>query len=186
MRWFNLSNGFNYLIIMKKSLIMAAILAVVCVGSAVAQPRAIGVNVGTGNGFSYQHGLGEDNMLDVSISFPITLIAGKSVGLGALVTYDWINPFSTTIPWNHEGQWNWYLGVGASAGAYALFNSYYYTQWYAGAAAHIGIEYQFGFPLCLSLDYRPTIGLVDMGNGSVGFGLDGFYTGITLGVRYLF
>lgn len=31
---------------MKKSLILAAILAVVCVGSAVAQPRAIGVNLG--------------------------------------------------------------------------------------------------------------------------------------------
>ena len=42
---------------MKKSLILAAILAVVCVGSAVAQPRAIGVNLGTGNGLSYQHSL---------------------------------------------------------------------------------------------------------------------------------
>lgn len=185
-RWFNSANGLNDLTIMKKSLILAAIIAVVCVGSAVAQPRAIGVNLGTGNGLSYQHCIGESNMLDVSVSLPITLIAGQSIGLGGLVTYDWINPFGTAIPWNYEGQWNWYLGIGASAGAYALFNPNYYTSWYAGAAAHVGMEYQFSFPLQLSFDYRPTIGFVDMGNGTVGFGYDGFYTGITIGVRYLF
>lgn len=171
---------------MKKSLILAAVLAVVCVGGIVAQPRAIGVNLGIGNGISYQHYLGENKMLDVSVSCPITLLVGNSVGLGAMVTYDWINPFNAEIPWDYEGQWNWYLGTGASAGAYALFNSYYYTSWYAGAAVHIGIEYQFEFPLQLSFDYRPTIGLVDMGDGTVGFGFDGFYTGISLGVRYLF
>ena len=52
---------------MKKSLILAAILAVVSVGAAVAQPRAIGINLGWGADVSYQHAFGEANMLDVSV-----------------------------------------------------------------------------------------------------------------------
>ena len=55
---------------MKKSLILAAILAVVCVGSAVAQPRAIGANIGYGIDLSYQHSLGEANMIDLSVNVP--------------------------------------------------------------------------------------------------------------------
>ena len=40
---------------MKKSFILAAILTVVSVGVAVAQPRAIGVNLGYGIDLSYQN-----------------------------------------------------------------------------------------------------------------------------------
>ncbi len=170
---------------MKKSLILAAILAVVSVGAAVAQPRAIGLNLGTGNGLSYQHSLGESNMLDVAVNIPLQL-GGESVGLGlgGIVTYDWINPFGTAVPWNNKGEWNWYLGIGASAGAYGIFDKVEGGHWYAGVAGHAGIEYQFWFPLQLSLDIRPTFGL-DNTDNKVGFGLNGLYN-ISLGVRYLF
>ena len=167
---------------MKKSLILAAILAVVSVGAAVAQPRAIGLNLGSGSGISYQHALGESNMLDISANVPVLF---DGLGIGGIVTYDWINPFGTAVPWEYKGAWNWYLGVGGSGGMYGLFSSEAPNYWYAGVAGHVGIEYQFWFPLQLSLDWRPTIG-VDNTADHLGFGLNGLYSGISLGVRYLF
>ena len=148
---------------------------------AVAQPRAIGLNLGSGAGISYQHSLGEANMLDVAASIPV-LVDG--FGVGGNVTYDWINPFGKAIPWDYEGTWNWYLGVGAAGGMYGLFSSEAANVWYAGVAGHAGIEYQFWFPLQLSLDYRPTIGVA--GNNGIGFDLNGLFNGISLGVRYSF
>ncbi len=164
---------------MKKYLLIA-VLAVASL-AAYAQPRAIGANLGSGLGFSYQHGFGETNMLDVAVSVPV--LGGW--GIGGKVTYDWIDPFGATVPWNEKGEWHWYMGVGGSGGIYG-FNA---PNWYVGAAGHFGIEYDFWFPLQLSLDWRPTIGVVgnhaDNGGG-IGFNLLGLYDGITLGVRYKF
>ena len=121
------------------------------------------------------------NMLDVAVSVPV--LGGW--GIGGKVTYDWIDPFGATVPWNEKGEWHWYMGVGGSGGIYG-FNA---PNWYVGAAGHFGIEYDFWFPLQLSLDWRPTIGVVgnhaDNGGG-IGFNLLGLYDGITLGVRYKF
>lgn len=120
-------------------------------------------------------------MLDVAVSVPV--LGGW--GIGGKVTYDWIDPFGATVPWNEKGEWHWYMGVGGSGGIYG-FNA---PNWYVGAAGHFGIEYDFWFPLQLSLDWRPTIGVVgnhaDNGGG-IGFNLLGLYDGITLGVRYKF
>ena len=159
---------------MKKSLILAAILAVISVGSAVAQPRAIGANIGYGIDLSYQHSLGEANMIDVSVNVPFF------EGIGATATYDWVNPFGAVIPWDYEGQWNWNLGVGAGLGIYG-FKA---PAFYAGVVGHVGISYDFWFPMQLSLDYRPNIGIV--GGEGITFNTSGLYSGITLGVRYLF
>ena len=92
--------------IMKK-LLLVAIMAVAGVAAAVAQPRAIGANIGYGIDVSYQHALGEANMIDLSVNIPCFS------GIGATATYDWVNPFGTSIPWNNKGEWNWNLGVGA-------------------------------------------------------------------------
>lgn len=169
-----------------KKLLLVAILAVAGIAAAVAQPRAIGLNLGTGNGISYQHSLGEANMLDVAVNIPLQF-GGESLGfgIGGIVTYDWINPFGTAIPWNNKGEWNWYLGVGGSAGAYGIFSTKTPNCWYAGVAGHVGVEYQFWFPLQLSLDIRPTIGVDNTKDNKVGFGLAGLYN-VSLGVRYLF
>ena len=159
---------------MKKSIILVAILAIVSVGSAIAQPRAIGANIGYGIDLSYQHSLGEANMIDVSINIPFF------EGIGATATYDWVNPFGAVIPWDYEGQWNWNLGVGAGLGIYG-FKA---PAFYAGVVGHVGISYDFWFPMQLSLDYRPNIGIV--GGEGLTFNTSGLYSGITLGVRYLF
>ncbi|MCM1035137.1 MAG: hypothetical protein NC038_04095 [Paludibacter sp.] len=160
---------------MKKSILMAALMAVLCISSAVAQPRAVGVNLGSGLGLSYQHGFGETNMLDVAVNIPFFN------GIGGIVTYDWINPFNTAVPWEYKGEWNWYMGVGAAAGIYG-FSA---PTWYAGVAGHFGIEYDFWFPLQLSLDWRPNIGVYG-DKDHVGFNPVGLYDGIALGVRYKF
>lgn len=162
---------------MKKGLILAAILAVVSVGAAVAQPRAIGVNLGYNIGISYQHSFGENNFLDVAVDIP------QLNGIGGIVTYNWLNPFGTAVPWEYKGAWNWYLGVGATGGFYGLFDNTKVNGAYVGVAGQVGIAYDFWFPLQLSLDYRPNIGL-HFGD-KVSFNQHGFY-GITLGVRYLF
>ena len=162
---------------MKKSLLLIAILAFVGTAVAVAQPRAIGVNLGGTIDVSYQHSLGEANMIDLSVNLPVTV---PGFGIGASATYDWINPFGTAIPWNEKGEWNWSLGVGAGVGIYG-FNA---PAFYVGAVGHVGVEYNFWFPLQLSVDYRPNIG-VRCGKGWADFNDWGFY-GVTLGVRYLF
>lgn len=164
---------------MKKSIILTIVLAIASIGSLVAQPRAIGINLGWGVDFSYQHGLSEATMLDLAVSIP------QFAGIGAKITHDWINPFNAAVPWDYEGQWNWYLGVGAAGGMYGILNPNYNNSWYVGVAGHVGIEYQFWFPLQLSLDWRPVIGLGGF-DDAFGFNVGGLYDGITLGVRYLF
>ncbi len=148
-----------------------AAMAVVAVN---AQPRAIGGNVGYGVDLSYQHNLGAANMIDLSVNVP------AFAGVGATCTYDWINPFNTQIPWSNKGSWNWALGVGAGAG-------YYWgaSQGYAGVVGHCGVAYDFWFPLELSVDWRPNFGAWFDGSDA-GYYLSGLYTGVTIGVRYLF
>ena len=165
---------------MKKYLLIAFLaVASIC---AYAQPRAIGVNLGGNIGFSYQHGFGDANMLDVAVYTPIAVGRGQVWGLSGIVTYDWIDPFGATVPWNEKGEWHWYMGVGGAGGYFFGGNT-----GYVGAAGHFGIEYDFWFPLQLSLDWRPVIGVGIVGNGGgVAFNTGGLYEGITLGVRYKF
>lgn len=160
---------------MKKSILMTALLAVVCVCSVAAQPRAVGGNIGYGIGLSYQHSLGEANMIDAAVNIPFFN------GIGGIVTYDWINPFNTAVPWEYNGEWNWYLGAGIAAGIYGFKEPF----WYAGVAGQVGIEYNFWFPLQLSLDWRPNLGPCGSGK-NIGFNINGLYDGITIGVRYKF
>lgn len=156
-----------------------AAMAVVAVN---AQPRAIGGNLGTDLGFSYQHGFGEANMLDVAVNVP--MIYG--FGIGGKVTYDWIDPFGTSVPWNNKGEWHWYMGVGAGGSAWFPKEKNY---WNVGVVGQVGIEYDFWFPLQLSLDWRPQFGIGNYDyykNGNeINFDLAGVY-GISLGVRYRF
>lgn len=158
-----------------KKLFALAVLAVASISFAVAQPRAIGGNIGYGFDVSYQHSLGEKNMIDLSVNLPAFL------GIGATCTYDWINPFNTSIPWNEKGEWCWEMGVGAGLG----LGNFKVPYGYAGVVGHIGVEYHFWFPMALSVDYRPNIG-VAFDKGGAAFNTPGMYTGITIGVRYLF
>lgn len=156
-----------------KKFILAAVLMLSVSFAAMAQPRAIGVNLGYGIDLSYQHTLGTANMLDLNVNIPLF------EGIGATCTYDWVNPFGTQIPWEEKGDWNWEMGVGGGAGF--MWDANY---GYVGVSGHVGVSYDFWFPMQLSLDWRPMIAPAISNNG-VKFHTYGLY-GITLGVRYLF
>ena len=155
------------------------VLSLVLFASAIAvsaQPRAIGGRITNGLDVSYQHGFGEKNMLQIDAGFHG---GGHSTGIHAAGTYNWVFPISS---WKHEGSWNWYPGVGAGLGLGGFSNSYVFL----GVAGMIGVEYNFKFPLQLSLDYRPIIGW-QFGNNHSHFHGDGFWnSGFGLGVRYKF
>ena len=172
-----------------KKFFVIAVLAIASI-AAYAQPRAIGVNLGGGIGFSYQHGFGESNMLDLAVYTPLASGRGQIWGLGATITYDWIDPFGATVPWNEKGEWHWYMGVGGDGGFYFPYADSGFNAGWVGVAGHFGIEYDFWFPLQLSLDWRPSIGVGLAGNGAggvgVGFNTGGLYEGLTIGVRYKF
>ena len=139
-----------------KKLVLVAILAVAGIAFAAAQPRAIGLRLGWGGQVSYEHGLG-NNMLSIEAGVP------NFDGIEAAVTYDWIDPFGAAVPWSKRGEWHWYLGVGAGAGMWGWGHwrhgvaEHWYDS-YVGVAGRVGIEYDFWFPLQLSLDFRPIVG----------------------------
>ena len=191
-----------------KKILFAAVLVFASV-MAYAQPRAIGLRLGAFDGISYQHGLG-DGMLEIEAGFSVdgrTDFWGTTAGthwhdrmwgstVQAAVTYDWIDPFGATFPWEHKGEWHWYLGVGAAGGfgwyGYGSWGGYtggYAYNWgFAGLAGRAGVEYDFWFPLQLSIDFRPTLGtgLATDGAGDLHAGLYWEMTCLALGVRYKF
>ena len=177
-----------------KKILFVAILAMASV-MAYAQPRAIGVRLGEFDGVSYQHGIGDSNMLEIEAGFNLGNwygnrmvgwesgnrweLYGHNVQLAA--TYDWIDPFGKTFPWEHKGEWNLYPVVGIGGGFYNFWG----PIGFVGVAARFGAEYNFWFPLQLSLDYRPIIGVAFPG-GAV-FNTPGLWNGgIAAGVRYKF
>lgn len=154
---------------MKRVIVLAITLFTAAV--VFAQPRAIGGRLGYGLEVTYQHSIG-NNMLDIDFGLP------GFFGLEAAVTHDWIFPINS---WEEQGTWNWYAGVGAGAGLYNFNNAIGYV----GVAGRIGIEYNFWFPMNISLDWRPLIG--PYFHEGVGFNAWGIYQGgIALSIRYLF
>ena len=159
---------------MKKYLLIA-VLAVASL-AAYAQPRAVGARLGYGAQVSYEHQLGQ-NMVSLEVGVP------GFARLEAACTYDWIDPFGATVPWNEKGEWHWYMGVGGAV-QMAWSNP---GIGFIGAAGRFGIEYDFWFPLQLSLDFRPTLGVAfPYSGGGAAFGYDVYASGLGLGVRYKF
>lgn len=168
---------------------------------AYAQPRAIGLRLGAFDGVSYQHSIGS-NMLEIEAGFSVdgrtdfwensthSRMWGSTTQ--AAVTFDWIDPFGVAIPWQNKGEWHWYLGVGAAGGyGWRGYNSLgkFDLDWgFVGAAGRGGVEYDFWFPLQLSIDFRPTLG-VSITEKMVDAPQVGLYwemTCLALGVRYKF
>jgi len=159
----------------------------------VAQPRAIGGRLPIlSYGASYQHGIGEKNMLQTDVD-----ILGYWCGIQGTVTYNWIFPITS---WD-IGDLNWYAGVGGGGGYtwsgwrwgrhYYAWDYGYRGSWgqygFIGVAGMGGIEMNFKLGIQVSLDYRPLIGPCFYRGGGAGYFLDGLYTGaINFGVRYKF
>ncbi|WP_300437576.1 hypothetical protein [Christiangramia sp.] len=139
--------------------------------------NALGLRIGGGNGYgaeiSYQRATGgNNNRLEFDLGWrnDSHYDAIKLVGL-----YQWV--------WNIEGGFNWYAGAGAGLGNYDHNHNHDHGDddgIFALIAGDIGIEYNFDFPLLLSLDFRPEIGFSDFHD------YNDFSPDIALGIRYQF
>lgn len=146
-----------------KKIIIAAALVLGFAAAASAQPRALGVRIGNGGEISYQHSMGS-NFLEVDGGLGLGLVDGV-FNVGATGIYNFmISEFGNGF--------GFYAGPGAGVGL-ALGDVNYLAL---SAAGMVGIEYNFNFPLQISLDFRQHIGIGFSGNGiwapsSIGLGL---------------
>lgn len=135
--------------------------------------NAIGLRFGGGNGIgieiSYQLKLKEINRVEMDLGYR-TDDDFKAVKLTGI--YQWV--------WNIDKGFNWYAGVGGGLGSWEDKNSNDSSdnEFYMNVDGDIGIEYDFDFPLLISFDIRPEVGL---------FGYyDSFNVDLALAVRYQF
>jgi hypothetical protein len=134
--------------------------------------NAIGLRLGDSDGFgtevSYQRALGDNNRLEVDLGWR----SGKNYdGFKLTGLYQWV--------FELDGDFNWYVGAGGGIGSYSFDTpGNDSSETFAFAAGDIGIEYSFGIPLMLSLDFRPEFGFGDF-NDDLDFD-------IGLGIRYQF
>jgi hypothetical protein len=162
-----------------KKVILSAAMFIALAFSAQAQEipkNALGLRLGDNDGFggeiSYQRGLSSNNRLEFDLGWRDSKYydAMKLAGL-----YQWV--------WNIDEGFNWYAGVGGGLGTYDFDDNYDYPGDDDGGtflfvAGDIGIEYQFDFPLQLSLDLRPELYFGD------DFRDDNFGPDLALGIRY--
>jgi len=137
--------------------------------------NTLGLRLGDNDGFgaeiSYQRGLSANNRLELDLGWRNSkeVDAIKLAGL-----YQWL--------WNIDKGLNWYAGAGGGLGSWSYSTN---GQSDSGTilfiAGDLGIEYNFDFPLQLSLDIRPEIYLNSNDYRENNFGPD-----LALGVRYKF
>jgi hypothetical protein len=148
--------------IMKKIIMIAAMVLGFAV-AATAQPRALGAGISYGVDLRYQHTVAGVDFIEADLGL------SNFNALNVAATYN----FMIAQPaWTAQGEWGFYVGPGVAVGAAK-------DIFMVGAACQVGLEYTFDFPLQLSLDVRPQLGLVGQG-----FGIWGWYP--HLGVRYRF
>ena len=162
---------------MKKSIVLFGIvfLTTFCVSAQNISKNALGLRLGDNDGFgaevSYQRGLGDNNRLELGLGWRDSndFDAFRLSGL-----YQWV--------WNIDGGFNWYAGAGGGIGNYDVENTTLFeddSETFIFVAGDIGIEYNFDFPLLISLDFRPEISL----NSDINDDLD---LDIAVGIRYQF
>ena len=144
--------------------------------------HALGLRLGDSDGFgaeiSYQKSLFRYNRLELDLGWRDHR---RYDAIKIAAVYQWIH--------NIDGNFNWYYGVGGGAGSVnfdpvpANLGPAIKPEGglFVFAAGDIGIEYKFDFPLLLSLDFRPEIGVLGYSDFNDSFDFD-----IALGVRYTF
>jgi len=129
----------------------------------------LGDNDGLGAEISYQKSLNRYNRLEVNLGWRDTnnFNAFKLAGI-----YQFVHAI--------EGNFNWYYGFGGGLGNvdFKLSDN---GGLFVFLAGDIGVEYNFDFPLLLSLDIRPEIGILGYDNFNNNFDFD-----IALSIRYQF
>lgn len=191
-----------------KRIILTISLILSAAALAAAQPRSTGIRLGaTGLDATYQHTMNANQFIEGNIGMDFGYNANGKAGFKATATYNfiWARP-----AWTDQGSWALYAGPGISIGGVNDMAVYKFGKERLGyldggfmiaLAAQVGLEYNFDFPLQLSLDVRPYFGLhvndgkyysvIDQENknygSTAGFydnGLLGFVP--TLSVRYRF
>ena len=154
---------------MKKVILVAALVLGVAT-AAIAQPRAVGLRMGYGAEASYQHNIGKANFIEADLGLGILgqRDSSSTASINIAATYNWM---LAQPQWTDRGEWGFYAGAGAALGISNTIN--------IGVAGQVGLEYTFWFPLQLSVDIRPQLGLV---GGR--FGIWGWYP--HLSARYRF
>ncbi|MGB5555216.1 MAG: hypothetical protein WBM83_11200 [Flavobacteriaceae bacterium] len=152
------------------------------VGAQEIADHALGLRLGDSDGFgaeiSYQKSMFRYNRLELDLGWRDSRVY-DAVKLAAV--YQWIH--------NIDGPLNWYYGFGGGTGS-AKFDPVPNNLGPATVpdgglfifgAGDVGIEYTFDFPLLISLDFRPELGVIGYGDFSDRFDFD-----IALGIRYTF
>ncbi|WP_273566951.1 hypothetical protein [Maribacter halichondriae] len=143
--------------------------------------HALGLRLGDSDGFgaeiSYQKSIGRYTRAEIDFGWRDSR-RYDAFKLAAL--YQWVRSI--------DGGFQWYYGVGGGLGSVSfeptLQNNLPYQAdggLFVFAAGDVGIEYKFDFPLLLSLDFRPEIGILGYSDFNDSFDFD-----IALGVRYTF
>ena len=144
--------------------------------AAAAQPRAVGLRLGNGGEVSYQHTVGQ-NFIQVDGGLGIDIYNGNALGVGATAVYN----FMIAQPqWTDRGEWGFYAGPAVKMG-------YLWVGGYLAVGAQVGLEYNFNFPLQVSLDIRPAAGVAIEGGSCRIYGAEAILGSIPcLSVRYRF
>ena len=159
-----------------KRIFLVILIAILTVLSAKSQPKSFGLRLGNDGQLSYEHNAGDPAdffEFDLGMQF----YYGYAVGLNAAAAYN----FMIAQPdWSEKGQWGFYAGPAAKLG-------YVWIGGYLAVGAQVGLEYEFPFPLQLSIDIRPVVGVaLDGGSLSI-YGADAILGSIPcLSVRYRF
>jgi len=142
--------------------------------------KAIGLRFANGAEISYQHPLGNVNRLELDLGIISNSYYDHRLGLTGI--YHWVWDLSSIT-----AGLKWYAGPGATLGFAYTPNFYSYSHYgfssglFIGIAGQIGAEYNFTFPLQVSVDYRPAIYIVNPDSN-----YSGAYGDICFSARYRF
>ena len=150
---------------MRKLILTATIIAATATGI-YAQPRAAGLRLGTtGIEADYQHEFSRDRFAEGNLGLDYGINADNVPGIKATAVYNfvWARP-----AWTDKGSWALYAGPGVSLGYvsddvhFKAGNEvihYPDSGFMIGVCGQVGLEYTFWFPLQLSIDLRPCVGM---------------------------
>ena len=159
-----------------KRLILVIIIFFTTVWGVWAQPKALGLRLGNDCQLSYEHNVGaRTDFLEADLG--MQFYYGYATGLNAAFAYN----FMVAQPkWSENGQWGFYVGPAVKVG-------YVGVGGYVAVGAQVGLEYEFEFPLQLSIDIRPVVGISSEGGGVSVYGADAILGSLPcLSVRYRF
>ena len=141
--------------------------------NAYGQPKSIGARVGGECQISYQHESGHArDFLEVDLGVQAL---GKGLNVAGAYNFMLAQP-----QWTEKGEWGVYIGPAVKA-------AYVWMGGYLTVGAQAGIEYTFDFPLQISLDIRPAVGVAMEGRCAFFFGGEALYGAIpALALRYRF